>query len=243
MRISLLITCLADTFYPQVGIATVGLLRRLGVEVDFPRAQTCCGQPAFNAGFPDEARAVACRMIAALEPAEAIVCPSGSCSAMVKVFYMELFRDDPKWNARAASLAAKTYELSEFIVTVLGRDDISAKLKTRVTYHDGCHMLRGLGIADAPRRLLRAVRDLELVELETQICCGFGGTFSVDYSDISSSMLEDKLGAINATGAEYVVSGDSSCLMQISGGLARQGSAIRTLHLAELLMRGLEHAG
>lgn len=242
MRISLLITCLADTFYPQVGIATVRLLRRLGMDVDFPAAQTCCGQPAFNAGFPDEARAVARRMIEVFEPAEAVVCPSGSCSAMVKVFYADLFRDQPEWSARAASLAAKTYELSDFIVTVLGRDNVDARLKARVTYHDGCHMLRAMGIADAPRRLLRAVRDLELVELETRTCCGFGGTFSVDYSDISSSMLDDKLGAIGATGADYIVSADSSCLMQIGGGLARSRSGIRTLHLAELLMRGLEHA-
>ena len=243
MQVSLLITCLVDTFFPQVGIATVRLLRRMGVEVEFTAAQTCCGQPAFNAGFPDEARGIACRMIEALEPAEAVVCPSGSCVAMVKLFYPELFRDDPRWHGRAASLAAKTYELSEFIVTVLGRDDVGARLKARVTYHDGCHMLRGLGIADAPRRLLRAVRDLELVELETPTCCGFGGTFAVDYSEISSSMLEDKLAAVCATGAEYVVSSDSSCLMQIGGGLTRAGSAIRTLHLAELIVRGIEHAG
>jgi L-lactate dehydrogenase complex protein LldE len=242
MRVALLVTCLIDTFFPEVGVAAVRILRHSGVEVEFLPSQTCCGQPALNAGFPEEARSIAARTIEIFERAEAIVIPSGSCAAMVKIFNRDLFEGQPEWQERAEGLAKKTYELSEFLVDVLGREDLGASLEARVTYHDGCHMLRGLRISEAPRRLLRAVRNLELVELGSQICCGFGGTFSVDYPEISSAMLDGKLSAIAATDVDYVVSSDSSCLMQISGGLVRNGMNIQTLHLAELLARAIANA-
>ncbi len=235
MNVSLLVTCLADAVFPQVGAATVRLLRRLGVRVDFPPAQTCCGQPHFNSGCRREARLLARHTIEAFARSPLVVAPSGSCAAMVKLEYPELFHDDPVWHARAADLAARTHELSGFLLGVLGVEDVGARFPQRVCYHMACH-LRGLNATDGPQRLLRRVAGLELVELErADECCGFGGTFAVRYPGISGAMVQDKCGFIEKTGAAAVVATDSGCLMNIAGCLRRRGGRVQALHLAEVL--------
>jgi L-lactate dehydrogenase complex protein LldE len=218
----------------------VGTLRRLGVEVVYNKAQTCCGQPAFNSGYRKEARALAEHFVNVFESerADFIVAPSGSCTAMVRNFYGELFHgkgDEPRRRA-LEQVRLRLREFSEFIVKELKVEDVGARFAGRVTYHDACHLLRELNIAEEPRRLIRAVRDIEFVEMEApDTCCGFGGTFSVKYGEISSAILDEKLARLSRSGVEYVVANDSSCLMQIAGGLSRSGSSIKTMHLAELL--------
>jgi L-lactate dehydrogenase complex protein LldE len=242
-NVSLFVTCLVDQFYPQVGDAVMKTLRHVGVQVEFPRSQTCCGQPAFNSGYQTEAQAAARHFLEVFEQSEWIVAPSGSCAAMVRVSYPELFRDNAKLLAVAQAVSSRTYELSEFLVRVMGVTDLGGRLPapTRVTYHDACHGLRELGIRAEPRALLSSIRGLELVELEDPgACCGFGGTFSVKYPEISAAILQDKLDQLDQTGADLVVAADSSCLMQISGGLSRRGSKTRPIHLAELLANSLE---
>src|SRR4051794_4798960 len=235
MKISLLVTCLGDVLFPGVGVATVRLLRRLGIEVDFPASQTCCGQPHFNSGYHDEARSLARHTIKTFAGRGLVVVPSGSCAAMVKLEYPELFHDDPGWHARALELASRTHELSDFLVNALGVEDVGARFEGRVTYHMACH-LRGLGVLTEPERLLRHVRGLELVPLERcDECCGFGGSFSVRYPGISGAMVNDKCGFIEKTGAEAVVATDAGCLMNVGGCLRRRGSEVQTLHLAEVL--------
>ncbi len=235
MKISLLVTCLGDALFPDVGVATVRLLRRLGVEVDFPPAQTCCGQPHFNSGYADDARALACHTIQTFSGSDKVVIPSGSCGAMVKLEYPKLFPDDPSWRRRTEELAARTHELSDFLVNVLGVEDVGARFAGRATYHMACH-LRGLGLLTEPERLLRRVRDLEYVPLErADECCGFGGSFSVRYPQISGAMVCDKAEFIEKTGADVVVATDAGCLMNIGGRLRRQGGRVRTMHLAEVL--------
>ena len=225
MRVSLFIPCFIDQLFPHVGIAMVKVLRRLKVDVAFPEAQTCCGQPAFNTGYWDEARSLARRYAEIFAGAEAVVCPSGSCTAMVRNFYPELGITPPP-----------TFEFSEFLVKQLGVTDVGAAFPARVTYHDSCHALRELRLKDEPRQLLRNVRGLELIEMdEAETCCGFGGTFSVKFPMISYAMDEVKATSIQKTGAEYVVSGDSSCLMQIAGYLQRHKSPVRIISLAEVL--------
>lgn len=237
-QVALFITCLGDQFYPQVGECAVRVLRRLGAEVTFNPAQTCCGQPAFNMGYRQEAREVAARVLDLFADAEYIVAPSGSCTSMVRVFYPELFADDPEQLAKASRLRERFYEFSEFLVKVLKVEDVGACFPRRVTYHDSCHLLRELGIADEPRKLLRAVRGIELVELQDyRLCCGFGGTFSVKFPEISVAMAEDKLRAAVEARAEVLVANDSGCLMHLAGLIHRQGLPIRTMHLAELLER------
>ncbi len=234
MKVSLFATCLVDQLFPQVGVAAARLLRRLGLEVDYPMGQTCCGQPAFNSGFRNEARQLALRFIEVFEPSEAIVAPSGSCAAMVKVFYPELF--DGGWRRRAEALGARVYELSQFLVERLGIEDLGSRYEARATYHDSCHLLRELKTHDAPRRLLRRVAGLELVELESSdICCGFGGLFSVKFPDLSTAIMNDKIEKIARSGAEVVVSCDMGCLMHLAGGIGRRGLPVKTLHLAEVL--------
>ncbi len=242
MRVSLFVTCLVDQFWPEVGTATVEVLRRAGCEVVFDERQTCCAQPAFNTGYRDEARAVAERFIEIYEEtdADAIVMPSGSCGAMAH-HLPELFRDDAAWLPRAERVAAKTFELGSFLVRELGVEELGARFDGRVTWHDACHGLRDLGIRDEPRRLINAVEGAELVEMNAaDSCCGFGGTFSVKHPDISVAILDHKLAELRDKEVDAVVSGDVSCLMQIGGRLQRQGSGIRTLHLAELLASGVE---
>lgn len=237
MKISLFIPCFVDQFYPQVGTSIVRVLERLGHTVDYPGEQTCCGQPAFNSGYWAEARAVAETQMAVFRQAEAVVIASGSCGAMVKVFYPELFHGHPG-EAEAKALAAKTFEFSDFLVSKLQVVDVGARFPGRATFHDGCHGLRELGLKNPPRELLRHVHGLELVEMkEAETCCGFGGTFAVKFPMISTAMGGVKCASIAETGADFVISNDSSCLMQIQGILDRQGKSTRTLHLAEVLAR------
>lgn len=218
-------------------MSSVAVLRRVGCEVEFDQRQTCCGQPAFNTGYRNEARQVAKRFIEVFEEstADAIVSPSGSCTAMVHHF-PELFTDEPSWRARAEAVAARTHELSSFLIRVLNVEDVGASWQGKLTWHDACHGLRDLNIKLEPRRLIRNVRGAEFVELENaESCCGFGGTFSVKYPEISVAILDQKIEAIERAGVQAVVSGDASCLMQIGGRLSRKGSSVRVMHLAELL--------
>jgi L-lactate dehydrogenase complex protein LldE len=232
-----MITCLGDALFPDVGVATVKLLRRLGVRVEFPSAQTCCGQPHFNSGYHDPARTLARHTIAAFANRSLVVTPSGSCAAMVKHEYPELFHADAEWHARAVELAGRTHELSDFLVNVLGTLDVGARFDGKVTYHMACH-LRGLGVTDEPLRLIHNVKGLHFVPLERyDECCGFGGSFSVRYPGISGAMVEDKAALIDRTGVDAVVATDAGCLMNIGGCLRRRGSKVRIMHLAELLAR------
>jgi L-lactate dehydrogenase complex protein LldE len=235
-RVALFATCLVDQFFPEVGLATLRVLERLGVRAEFPPGQTCCGQPFFNMGHREEARKVALHTLAVFEPYDAVVLPSGSCTSMVRVFAPDLFEPGDPVRPRMEALAAKTFELSQFIVQRLGVTSVAAAFDGSVAYHDGCHCLRELRVRDEPRRLLSSVAGCRLVEMEgSDACCGFGGTFSVKFGEISSAMVADKVAAIEATGASCVVSTDSSCLMQIGGALRRRGSAVRALHLAQVL--------
>ncbi len=236
IRVSLFITCLVDEFFPQVGESMVKVLRRLGVQVDFDPRQTCCGQPAFNTGYRQYAFELGKRVLDIFDDADYIVAPSGSCVSMVKHYYGELFKDDPGLAHRTNELGKRVYELSDFLVNVLGADSVGACCQARVTYHDGCHLLRELRIAEEPRRLIRSTRGVTLVEMDNaDQCCGFGGTFSVKLADVSGAMVQDKIEGIKRTGADVVVANDCSCLMQIAGALTRQGLSIKTMHLAELL--------
>jgi L-lactate dehydrogenase complex protein LldE len=242
-KVSVFVTCLVDFLFPEVGEAMVRVLRRFGLEVEFPRAQTCCGQPAFNAGFRREARRIARHFLEVFETSPAVVCPSGSCAAMVKESYRQLFSDEPDLCARFHALAARTWELSQFLTEVLGVRDFPGELSASLTWHDSCHSLRGLGVKEGPRRLLRSIAGVELRELDdAQVCCGFGGLFSVKFAEISAAMLEDKVARVEKSGADCVVATDSSCLMHIGGGLERQGAKARAVHIAEVLAGALDGA-
>jgi L-lactate dehydrogenase complex protein LldE len=235
-RVSLFVTCMVDQLFPQVGLAMVTVLERLGFTVDFPEAQTCCGQPAFNSGYPAEARSVARHFLDVFEASEAVVVPSGSCTAMITHHFEELFHDDAALLGRVKALAARVREFSAFLTEVAGVEDVGARFEGVATFHDGCHALRELKIHDAPRRLLSHVQGLELREIDPAgECCGFGGTFSVKFANLSGAMARAKVDAIVRTGADAVISLDPSCLMQIQGALSRAGLKIRTLHLAEVL--------
>jgi len=237
MKLSLMVTCLGDVLRPEVGRATVRLLRRLGHEVDFPTAQTCCGQPFFNSGFADLAREQAKRTIEVFDSDRTVVAPSGSCAAMVKIEYPHLLAEDPRWHARAEDLAHRTFELADLLVNFLGVEDVGACYSGKVAYHYACH-LRGLGLAGEVERLLDKVAGLTYVGIERQDqCCGFGGSFSVRYPQISTAMVNDKVNCITATGADAVVSTDTGCLMNIGGRLRRLNRPVEVLHLAELLER------
>jgi L-lactate dehydrogenase complex protein LldE len=239
VKASIMITCLGDLFFPEVGVAMVTVLRRLGVTVDFPGGQTCCGMPLFNSGYHDEAVRVAERTVRLFEKAEHVVVPSGSCAWMVMTEYPGLLKHDPDLSAAAASLAARTRELSQFIVEVLGVTRVESDFAGKVTYHDSCHLLRGLGESRSPRTLLRNVPGVELVELPgSDECCGFGGSFSVRLPEVSTAILDKKLGNVEATGAGCLVACDAGCLMQMGGGLSRRASRVRPLHLAEILAGG-----
>jgi L-lactate dehydrogenase complex protein LldE len=231
-----MITCLGDLFFPDAGVAMVTVLRRLGVALDFPEAQTCCGMPLFNSGYRAEAAEVAARTIDVFAGAEHVVVPSGSCAWMVKAEYPGLFPDDPPRRAAAERLAARTWELSQFLVERLGVTDVQSAYRGRVTYHDSCHLLRGLGESASPRALLRAVPGVELVELPgADECCGFGGSFSVRLPEVSTAILDRKLASVERTGADCVVACDAGCLLQMGGGLSRRGARARAVHLAEVL--------
>ena len=237
MRVSLFVTCLVDQLWPSVGASAVEVLRRAGCEVEFDQRQTCCGQPAFNTGYRKEARVLARRFIEIFEEsnADAIVSPSGSCTAMVHHF-RELFAEDEAWRERAERVARRTHEFASFLVNVLGVEDLGASFTGRVTWHDACHGLRDLNVHSEPRRLIRKVRGAEFVEMaNADACCGFGGTFSVKYPEISVAILDNKIESIEKANVRAVVSGDASCLMQIGGRLSRKASPVRAMHLAELL--------
>ena len=234
-RASLLVTCLGDLFYPEVGVRIVRLLRRLGVAVDFPAGQTCCGLPLFNSGYHAEAADVARRNVPLFSDSQHVVVPSGSCAWMVKHEYPGLMKD-PARRAEAESLAARTYELSQFLVRVLGRTRFSSAIPGRVTYHDSCHLRRGLGESESPRTLLRNLDGAEFVELPaSDECCGFGGSFAVRLPEVSTSIVDKKLASVEATGASCLVACDAGCLMQMGGRLRRRNSSIRAVHLAEIL--------
>jgi L-lactate dehydrogenase complex protein LldE len=223
MRVSLFITCLADTLFPETGRAVVRLLERLGHEVEFPEDQTCCGQMHLNTGYEDEGLALAGRFEHVFAAAEVVVSPSASCVGMVREHC-------------SPELGERVFELSEFLVGRLGIEDVGAYYPHRVTYHPTCHSLRAIKVGDAPLRLLRAVRGIDLVELpQAEECCGFGGTFAVKNPDVSGAMLTDKIAHVLDTNAEICTAGDSSCLMHIGGGLERQRAGVRTVHLAEIL--------
>ena len=238
MRVALMVTCINDAMYPGTGQAVVRLLRRLGVEVDFPQAQTCCGQPMVNTGYLDEAVPLVRRYVEAFEGYDAIVTPSGSCAGSARHQHELVARrsGDPGLQRAVAETSPRTYELSEFLVDVLGVTDVGAYYPHTVTYHPTCHSLRMLGVGDRPRRLLEHVRGLRLVELPgAEQCCGFGGTFAVKNADTSVAMGADKARHVRETGAEVLVAGDNSCLTHIGGLLSRERSGVRTVHLAEIL--------
>ncbi|WP_416149228.1 (Fe-S)-binding protein [Salipaludibacillus sp. HK11] len=236
MKVSLFLTCLADVVYPaSVGKSTVEILERLGCEVDFPKEQTCCGQPAYNSGFHRESRDVAKHMIKTFEEAEYVVSPSGSCVTMFRE-YTNLFKDDPEWQPRATKLAEKSFELTQFIVDVLKVDDVGAEFHGNVTYHTSCHMTRLLKVKEAPMKLLENVKGLHFTELPNkEQCCGFGGTFSVKMLPISEQMVNEKVQHIQETEAEVLIGADLGCLMNIGGRIERQGKPIKVMHIAEVL--------
>jgi L-lactate dehydrogenase complex protein LldE len=238
VRIALFVTCLADTLFPDVGRATVTLLERLGHQVVFPQAQTCCGQMHVNTGYQREALPLVRRFVEVFESSDVVVIPSGSCAGSVRHQHAMVARrfGDERLARRAQALAARTFELSELLTDVLGVTDVGAYYPHRVTYHPTCHSLRVLRVADKPLRLLRNVAGLDLVELpDADVCCGFGGTFAVKNADTSTAMLADKMRSVLDTRAEVCTAGDSSCLMHIGGGLSRLRAGVRTVHLAEIL--------
>ncbi len=235
-KIGLFVTCLVDLFRPSVGFAAVKLLEDAGCRVEVPRAQTCCGQPAYNSGDRRDAAAIARQTIAAFEGFDYVVAPSGSCAAMIKEHYPALLRDDPNWNGRAETLSSQTHELVSFLTDVLKVDAVAASYPARATYHDSCSGLRELKIRAQPRRLLASVQGLELTELpEGEACCGFGGTFCVKYPEISNEMVSAKADCIERTGAELLLAGDLGCLLNMAGKLKRRGSKVQARHVAEVL--------
>ncbi|MGD1975428.1 MAG: (Fe-S)-binding protein [Desulfobacterales bacterium] len=234
--VTLFIQCLVDGIYPEAGEAVVKIFRKLGIDLVCPTTQTCCGQPAFNAGYRREAGVAAKRFIDIFETAQVIVCPSGSCVTMVRHHYPQLFDDNDLWLQRAMQVAAKTYELTEYLVDVLGVQDVGAHYDGKITYHDSCHLLRNLRIQSQPRKLLSKVSGAEFIEMhDADRCCGFGGSFAVKYGDISSAMVTDKVNNIVASGADTVVGCDMGCLMNIQGMLNRRESDIKTMHIAQIL--------
>jgi L-lactate dehydrogenase complex protein LldE len=239
MRIGLFVTCLTDTLFPDTGKAVVTLLERLGHRVEFPMAQSCCGQMHFNTGYRAQAAPMVRGFAAAFDGYEAIVTPSASCAAMVREYHPVLAEGDPALARDVAALTPRVHDLATFLTGVLGVTDVGAYFPHRVTYHPTCHSLRMMHVGDAPLRLLRAVRGLDLVDLpDAETCCGFGGTFAVKNPDVSAAMCADKVAAIRQTRAEVVCAGDNSCLMHIGGALSRMRTGVRAMHLAEILASG-----
>jgi len=236
MRIALFVTCLVDFFRPTIGFAAVKLLEEAGCTVEVPRAQTCCGQPAYNSGDRADAKAIAMQVLDAFEGYDHVVVPSGSCAGMMRRHYPELFADDPAVLPRAEHLAARSWELVSFLVDICRVHAVAARWDREVTYHDACSGLRELGVKDQPRRLLASVGGLTLKELPgAETCCGFGGAFCIKYPDISDKMVSDKAADIVATGAAAVLAGDLGCLLNIVGKLHRRGRRIEVRHVAEVL--------
>lgn len=234
MKVTLFIPCYIDLSYPQVGVALVRIFEKLGHKVECIEEPACCGQPSFNSGYWDESRPPAIKLMEQMKKADVVVTPSGSCGAMIKVFYPDLFKGTP-YEALAREVCPKCFEFTQFLVNKLGITDLGAHFPHKVTYHDGCHSLREMKIHDEPRKLLAKVKDLQFVEMNQVVCCGFGGTFSAKMPMISTAMGEVKCSLAEETGAEYIVSGDASCLMHIQGLIDKQKRKLKTIHLAELL--------
>ena len=235
MRVQLFITCMIDSLFPQIGEAVIEVLSFAGVDIHFSSDQTCCGQPTYNAGYHDHAKRLAKRTIETLTRSDdPVVIPSGSCAVMIRKEFSELFREDPQWQQRSQVLASRTYELSEFLVSVLGQTKFHASFDGRIAYHPSCHLLRGLGVQSQPLDLLNQVEGADVISLPPD-CCGFGGVFAIDHAEISSEMLNHKLDTIESSDADVVVAADVSCLMQIEGGLRRRGSTIRCAHIAQII--------
>lgn len=237
--VQLFVTCIIDTLYPHTGESVVRVLRRAGVDVQFPMGQTCCGQPAFNAGMRPQARQMAEHTIRVMESAPGdIVIPSGSCTGMIRHGYFELFAGDTEWLERAKSIAERTYEFTEYLVDVLGIDDLGARHPVEITYHPSCHLLRDLGVDQQARRLLERVEEAKINPLpKSEECCGFGGLFSIEHPEISKAMLERKIDNLLTSGAQVLVSCDAGCVAHISGGLHRRGLPQRAVHIADILDR------
>jgi L-lactate dehydrogenase complex protein LldE len=235
--VQLFVTCLIDSFFPEVGEALVHVLNRAGVKVAFPAAQTCCGQPAFNAGVRKDARPLAEHTINVFEKTTGdIIIPSGSCAAMLRHGYLELFKDDPQWLQRAQALAGRAHEFTEYLVDVRGISDLGSRWPGKLTYHPSCHLLRMLGMDRQPRLLLASVRDAEIIELpEREDCCGFGGVFSMEHPELSAEFLKRKIANLDKTASPTLVVCDTGCLMHIQGGLHRQGKGQRVVHIAQVL--------
>ncbi len=240
-KVGLFVTCLVDLFRPNVGFSAVDLLEHAGCEVFVPPAQTCCGQPAYNSGDRTDTRTIAEQVITAFEKFDFVVAPSGSCAAMLKKHYPELFQDDAEWQERVTAFSDKVFELVSFLTDVMFVQDLDVQFKGSVTYHDSCSGLRELGISHQPRKLLAMGEGVELREMkEPDVCCGFGGTFCVKYSDISNSIVEKKTANIEAANAELLLAGDLGCLMNMAGKLAREGKTTKVRHIAEVLAGRLE---
>lgn len=245
-KVSLFVTCIIDMLYPHTGMSVVDILEHIGVEVEFPMAQTCCGQPGFNSGYRDEARQVARQFLRAFADAEVIITPSGSCAAMVRHEYPTLFEDEPEWKAQAQRIASVTWEFSEYLVDGLGIEDLKLTLPTPQTFaiHDACHGLRILGLKDQARTLLNHVDNAEVIDLaESDVCCGFGGLFSIKMAAISNAMLQNKMAAIEDNPGDAIVTGDASCLTHMNGGLQKHNKSKRVRHLADVLVEGLPRHG
>ena len=238
LKVALFVPCYVDLINPEVGVSAVRVLRKLGVEVAYPPGQTCCGQPAFNSGFFDEARGVARHFMDSFEGGDwdYVVCPSGSCTTMVSHYYPFIFDENPDGRARAERLAPRVREFSDFVVNVLGVTDLGARMGGRAVFHAGCHQRRELGVLDEPRELLENVEGLEVLDWRNEeLCCGFGGTFSVKMPDVSVAMADEKIKALDESGADALISCDSSCLMHLKGRLDRTNHTTRVLHLAQVL--------
>ncbi len=235
-KVGLFVTCLVDLMRPSIGFAAVKLIEAAGCDVDVPASQTCCGQPAYNSGDKASTGAIAKATIAAFERFDYVVAPSGSCAGMIKAHYPDLLAADPLWGPRAIALAAKTHELVSFLVDVRGVAAVDASVAVRATYHDSCSGLRELKIKRQPRALLATVKGLELVEMDdNEVCCGFGGTFSIKYPDISNAMVQKKTDAVGSVRPDLLLAGDLGCLMNMAGKLKRQGSTVQVRHIAEVL--------
>ncbi len=236
LRVGLFVTCLVDLFRPSVGFAAVKLLEGAGCIVEVPESQVCCGQPAYNSGDRTDAKAIARQVIEAFEGLDYVIAPSGSCAGMLRKHYPMLFEDEPEMEQRAKDFAARTYELIAFLTQILHVSAVHAQFSGTVTYHDSCSNLREMGTAEQPRALLSTVAGLSLIEAEDrEVCCGFGGTFSIKYPDISNAMVTAKTAALTRTEAGHVLGGDLGCLMNIAGKLSREGSSIQVRHVAEVL--------
>lgn len=235
MQLQLFVTCLVDSFFPFVGQAVLDLLTAAGAQVSVPRGQTCCGQPAFNAGYWDEARKMARHTIQVLERLEHdIVVPSGSCASMLRHGYPELFTQDSEWVLRARGVSGRTYEFSQYLVDVLQKTDVGARYEGSIAYHPSCHLSRGLGVDRQPKALMSEIQDAQVTHLDHE-CCGFGGVFSIDHPEVSGEMLTRSLDRIEASGCDVVTGCDVSCLMHMEGGLRKKGSPVRCVHLAQIL--------